>query len=231
MSRPASIRKSRHHLPNAGDQWPDGEEQEPLEPATIATIAAAVTSAEQASALTPDPEALIGELGAAIDNRADRLHVPAAAALNGLLPAVARSSPSVRVMLNEDSTPPAAHHLEPFGGSTGSNKSETSDISVRPLYRFQEEPALMLERSFFTSSFTSQAVRVQAGQPDNGCLINPDELSLCPQAQGDQQGTTDDLRLLSIYDGRPFAEFLRQLQLNLVSLLSTIQPSVLLKYG
>ena len=226
----------------AGDQWPDSEEEEPLEPATIATIAAAVTSAEQASALTLDPEALIGgELGAAIDNRADRLHVPAAVLINGLLPAAASQLPrSVRVMLNEDSDftqPPILWNLSV--APTGSNKSETSDISVKPLYRFQEELPADSERSFFTSKFTLPGLsRTQAGQPDHGCLINPDELSGFVRNLFNEQksGRGDELSsLLSIYDGRPLRGNFSDKSLNYnlkgssFSLLSTIQPSVLLE--
>lgn len=143
-------------------------------------------------------------------------------------------------MLNEDmdfSQPPIIWSLSV--APTGSNKSETSDVSVKPLYRFQDDLPPESDRSFFTSSFTLPGLsRVQAAQPDAGCLINPDELSgFVRKLQSDQQrGTTDDLsRLLSIYDGKPLRGTFSDKSLNYnlkgssFSLLSTIQPSVLLE--
>ena len=143
-------------------------------------------------------------------------------------------------MLNEDSQflqPPILWNLSV--ALTGSNKSETSDVAVKPLYRFQDELSPDQERSYFTSSFTLPGLaRVQASQPDAGCLINPDELSgFVRKLQSDQQrGTTDELsRLLSIYDGRPLRGNFSDKSLNYqlkgssFSLLSTIQPSVLLE--
>ena len=214
-----------------------------LQPVNAADIAESVVQSEQAAALTLDPTALIGgELGTALQNRADRLQVPASVLINGLLPVAASQLPiAVRVLLNEDSDftqPPILWSLSV--ASTGSNKSETSDLSVKPLYRMQDElPEDQCSRSFFTSSFTLPGLaRTQAAQPDRGCLINPDELSgFVRKLQGDQQrGTTDELsRLLSLYDGRPLRGNFSDKSLNYnlkgssFSLLSTIQPSVLLE--
>ena len=97
-----------------------------------------ITSTENASALTLDPVALIGgQLGQAIKTRAERLQVPTAVLLNGILPAAASQLPcGVKVMLNEDSDftqPPVIWSLSV--APTGSNKSETSDIAIKPLYR------------------------------------------------------------------------------------------------
>jgi CRISPR-associated protein Cmr3 len=79
---------------------------------------------------------------------------------------------------------------------------------------------------------------VQAAQPDAGCLINPDELSgfVRNLFNEQQRGRGDELsRLLSIYDGRPLRGNFSDKSLNYnlkgssFSLLSTIQPSVLLE--
>lgn len=232
-----------HDKQQQSQQQPETYEAEAeIESASLADIAETVTKTEQAAALTLDPTALIGgKLGDALNARADRLHVPSAVLLNGLLPAAASQLPrSVRVMLNEDSDfsqPAIIWSLSV--APTGSNKTETSDISVMPIYRMQDELAPDVDRHFFTSSFTLPGLsRVQAAQPEHGCLIHPDELSgFVRKLQGDQQkGTTDDLsRLLSIYDGKPLRGTFSDKSLNYnlkgssFSLLSTIQPSVLLE--
>lgn len=201
-----------------------------------------ITSTENASALTLDPVALIGgQLGQAIKTRAERLQVPTAVLLNGILPAAASQLPcGVKVMLNEDSDftqPPVIWSLSV--APTGSNKSETSDIAIKPLYRLQDDVPADQERHYFTSSFTLPGLaRVQAAQPKRGCLISPDELSgFIRKLHGDhQRGTSDDLsRLLTIYDSRPLRGTFSDKSLNYnlttssFSLLSTIQPSVLLE--
>ena len=208
----------------------------------LASVADVVNEANSAAALTLDPLALIGGvLGQAIVDRADRLHVPSAVLLNGLLPVAASQLPrATSVLLCEDSDyrqPPILWSLSV--APTGSNKSETSDVAVKPLYRFQDDLTPDQERHYFTSSFTLPGLaRVQVAQPDRGCLINPDELSgFVRKLQSDQQrGTTDELsRMLSIYDGRPLRGNFSDKSLNYqlkgssFSLLSTIQPSVLLE--
>lgn len=208
---------------------------------TVADVTAPVHESNQASALILDPVALIGgELGKAIATRAERLQVPSSVLMNGVFPSAASQMPNAtRVLLNPDTEfvqPSVIWSLSV--APTGSNKSETSDIAVRPLHRFQDDVPEGEERHYFTSSFTlSGLTRVQAAQPERGCLINPDELSgFVRKIQSDQnRGTSDELsRLLSIYDGRPLRGNFSDKTLNYnlkrssFSLLSTIQPSVLL---
>ena len=228
---------------NAITPYPESPAPKQPEPPTeAASVADVVTEANLAASLTLDPLVLIGgELGQAIANRAERLHVPASVLINGLLPVAASQLPrAVSVLLSEDSEysqPPILWSLSV--APTGSNKSETSDVAVKPLYRFQDDLPPDQERSFYTSSFTLPGLaRVQAAQPDRGCLINPDELSgFVRNLQNEQaRGRGDELsRMLSIYDGRPLRGNFSDKALNYqlkgssFSLLSTIQPSVLLE--
>lgn len=208
---------------------------------TLGDATASVVESHRASSLILDPTKLIGgKLGAAIASRAERLEVPSSVLMNGVLPSAASQMPNAsRVLLNPDTDfiqPAVIWSLSV--APTGSNKSETSDIAVRPLHRFQDDVPEGEDRHYFTSSFTlSGLTRVQAGQPERGCLINPDELSgFVRKIQADQnRGTSDELsRLLSIYDGRPLRGNFSDKTLNYnlkrssFSLLSTIQPSVLL---
>lgn len=221
---------------------PPAPAQPELQPEQAASVADAIAETNLAASLTLDPLALIGgELGQSIANRAERLHVPSSVLINGLLPVAASQLPrSVRVQLSEDSDfsqPPIIWSLSV--APTGSNKSETSDVAVRPLYRFQDDLPPDQERHYFTSSFTLPGLaRVQAAQPERGCLINPDELSgFVRNLQNEQaRGRGDELsRMLSIYDGRPIRGNFSDKSLNYnlkgssFSLLSTIQPSVLLE--
>ncbi|WP_413746906.1 DUF3987 domain-containing protein [Synechococcus sp. MIT S9507] len=209
--------------------------------AAATEIAQAVTEAKQATDSTLDPAALIGgELGRALSDRADRLNVPTAVLINGLLPVAASQLQfGTQVMISEEMNwfqPPILWNLSV--AETGSNKTETSDLCVQPLYGFDRDLPDDAERKFFTSTFTLPGLsRVQAAQPDHGCLINTDEFSgtLRKLFNDQRSGRGDELsRLLSVYDGKPqratFSD--KSLNYNLkgssFSLLSTIQPSVLL---
>lgn len=189
-----------------------------------------------------DPHALIkGELAESIVQRSERLSVPSSVIVNGILPAVGSLLPlGTEVIANEVTDfrqPPVLWNLSV--AFTGSNKSETSDLAVKPLYNLQDKIPEEQERRFYTSTLTMPGLsRTQASQPNNGCLIYPDELSgfIRKLFNDAQNGRGDELsRMLTLYDGRPqqgtFADKSRNFSISrsAFSLLSTIQPSVLLE--
>ena len=205
-------------------------------------LSAAVAQIELANNLYLDPHALIGgELAEAIVQRSERLSVPSSVIINGILPAACSLLPlGTEVIANEVTDfrqPPVLWNLSV--AFTGSNKSETSDLAVKPLYNLQDKVPEDQERSFFTSTLTMPGLsRTQADQPNNGCLIYPDELSgfIRKLFNDKQNGRGDELsRMLTLYDGRPqkgtFADKSRNFNISrsAFSLLSTIQPSVLLE--
>lgn len=182
-----------------------------------------------------------GALGDAIAARSDRLSIPASVIINGLLPVAGSLLPmGTEVLANECTDfrqPPIIWNLSV--AQSGSNKSETSDLAVKPLYRYQDAIPEDQARSFHTAALTMPGLsRLQADQPQHGCLIFPDELSgfIRRLHQDQQKGKGDELsRLLTLYDGRPqrgtFADKSRNFSFSRssFSLLSTIQPSVLLE--
>ena len=184
-----------------------------------------------------------GQLAVALEKRAERLSIPPAVLINGLLPVAASLLPTATnvVACKEMGfiQPPVLWNLSVAW--SGSNKSETSDIAAKPLYGFQDEVSEEAEqqRSYFTSVLTMPGLsQVQAGQPSRGYLIFPDEFSgfIRKLHQDQKSGRGDEMsRLLTLYDGRPqratFADKTRNFNLkgSSFSLLSTIQPPVLLE--
>lgn len=189
-----------------------------------------------------NPHGIIGgALGDAIAARSDRLAIPSSVIINGLLPVSGSLLPlGTEVLANECTDfrqPPIIWNLSV--AQSGSNKSETSDLSVKPLYRYQDAIPEDQPRSFHTAALTMPGLaRVQADQPQHGCLIFPDELSgfIRRLHQDQQKGKGDEMsRLLTLYDGRPqrgtYADKSRNFSFSRssFSLLSTIQPGVLLE--
>lgn len=184
-----------------------------------------------------------GQLAVALEKRAERLSIPPAVLLNGVLPVAASLLPAgTNVVACKEMgfiQPPVLWNLSVAW--SGSNKSETSDIAAKPLYGFQDEVPEEAEqqRSYFTSVLTMPGLsHLQAGQPTRGCLIFPDEFSGFVRRlhQDQKSGRGDEMsRLLTLYDGRPqrgtFADKTRNFNLkrSSFSLLSTIQPPVLLE--
>ena len=87
---------------------------------------------------------------------------------------------------------------------SGSNKSATTEMFVKLIYALQEMTAVE-NRNYFTSSQTMPGLsRVQADQPDSGCLIYIDELSgFIRKLYNDQRSGRGDeqSKMLSLYDG------------------------------
>ena len=127
--------------------------------------------AADASAFEPDPRIIIGgELGEAIADRAAHLNVPASVLINGLLPASSSLMKiGTKVILDPGSgfiQPPIIWNLAV--AESGSNKSATMEMFVKPIYELQKMSTVE-NRNYFTSAQTMPGVsRVQADQPDFG---------------------------------------------------------------
>lgn len=197
--------------------------------------------AADASAFEPDPKTIIGgELGDAIADRAAHLNAPASVLINGLLPAASSLMKiGTKIILDPGSgfiQPPIIWNLAV--AESGSNKSATMEMFVKPIYELQKMSTVE-NRNYFTFAQTMPGVsRVQADQPDYGCLIYIDELSgFVRKLYNDQRSGRGDeqSKMLTLYDGNAqrgtYADTSRNYSFDSssFSLLSSIQPAVLLE--
>ena len=197
--------------------------------------------AADASAFEPDPKTIIGgELGDAIADRAAHLNAPASVLINGLLPAASSLMKiGTKIILDPGSgfiQPPIIWNLAV--AESGSNKSATMEMFVKPIYELQKMSTVE-NRNYFTSAQTMPGMsRVQADQPDYRCLIYIDELSgFVRKLYNDQRSGRGDeqSKMLTLYDGNAqrgtYADTSRNYSFDSssFSLLSSIQPAVLLE--